>query len=80
MEGNAQGHSQTLQRVWTQAVPGACHLMVADGVAAVACNSGVLLLLDADSGALIRCTHAVGLMSVHEQACCHCLSAKQQAL
>ena len=56
--GNAQAQPQVLQRVWTQAVPGACHLAVANGVAAVACLSGVLLLLDADTGALIRCAHA----------------------
>lgn len=56
--GNAQLQPQALQRVWTQAMPGACHVAVADGVAAVACLSGVLLLLDADTGALIRCAHA----------------------
>ena len=61
---DAQLQPQALQRVWTQAVPTACHLAVADGVAAVACLSGVLLLLDADTGALIRCAHATGLTHV----------------
>lgn len=46
---------QPLTTRWTEAVPGACHLAVADGAMAVACGSGLLLLLDAASGALLRC-------------------------
>ena len=45
---------QPLTTRWTEAVPGACHLAVARGAVAVACDSGLLLLLDAASGALLR--------------------------
>ena len=62
-EAHPQLQPRALQRVWAQAVPDACHLRVADGVAAVACNSGVLLLLDATIGALIRCALATGSTS-----------------
>ena len=47
-------HLQPLTTRWTEAVPGACHLAVACGAMAVACESGLLLLLDAASGALLR--------------------------
>ena len=64
----AQEHSRpqawALQRVWAHAVPSACHLAVADGAAAVACKSGVLLLLDAEIGALLRCECAAALIYV----------------
>ena len=49
---------QPLTTRWTEAVPGACHLAVAGGAIAVACGSGLLLLLDAASGALIRCARS----------------------
>ena len=49
---------QPLTTRWTEAVPGACHLAVAGGAMAAACASGLLLLLDAASGALIRCARS----------------------
>ncbi|KAK9842547.1 hypothetical protein WJX81_005343 [Elliptochloris bilobata] len=50
--GPANVRPQALECVWAQAVPGACNLAVADGAAAVAADSGLLLLLDAATGAL----------------------------
>ena len=47
-------HAQPLTTHWTDALPGACHMAVADSAMAVACDSGLLLLLDAACGAVLR--------------------------
>ena len=74
-EEDAQPQACALQRVWAHAVPSACHLAVAAGAAAVACKSGVLLLLDAETGALLRCACAAAPTYVEEQASCCCACA-----
>lgn len=61
-EGPAHGHAEQpqqhqgcrVQPLWSHAVIAAAHLSAGDGVVAVACSDGMLLLLDQASGNLIR--------------------------